>query len=62
MWGIDASPNAISKAESKAKDRGIAVKFLAVDARDLGGLGRAFDTVIDAEFSMSFLIPTEIAM
>ena len=47
VWGIDASPNAIRKAESKAKDRGIAVKFLTVDALDLGGLGRTFDAVID---------------
>ncbi len=47
VWGIDASPNAIRKAEAKAKDRGIAVKFLAVDALDLGGLERTFDTVID---------------
>jgi len=47
VWGIDASPSAIRKAESKAKDRGIAVKFLTVDALDLGGLGRTFDTVID---------------
>ncbi|MGA2479923.1 MAG: class I SAM-dependent methyltransferase, partial [Spirochaetia bacterium] len=35
VWGIDASPNAIRKAESKAKDRGIAVKFLTTDALDL---------------------------
>ena len=47
MWGIDASPNATRKAEAKAKDRGIAVKFLTIDAMDLGGLGRTFDTVID---------------
>jgi cyclopropane fatty-acyl-phospholipid synthase-like methyltransferase len=47
VWGIDASPNAIRKAEAKAKDRGIAVKFLTVDALDLGALGRAFDIVID---------------
>lgn len=47
VWGIDASPNAIRKAEAKAKDRGIAVKFLTTDALDLGGLGRTFDTVID---------------
>jgi cyclopropane fatty-acyl-phospholipid synthase-like methyltransferase len=47
VWGIDASPNAIRKAESKAKDRGMAVKFLTVDALDLGGLRRTFDTIID---------------
>jgi cyclopropane fatty-acyl-phospholipid synthase-like methyltransferase len=47
VWGIDASPNAIRKAEENAKDRGIAVKFLTTDALDLEGLGRIFDTVID---------------
>jgi cyclopropane fatty-acyl-phospholipid synthase-like methyltransferase len=47
VWGIDSSPNAIRKSEDKAKDRGIAVKFLTVDALDLEGLGRRFDTVID---------------
>jgi cyclopropane fatty-acyl-phospholipid synthase-like methyltransferase len=47
VWGIDASPNAIRKAEAKAKDRGLAVKFLTIDALDLGALGRTFDTVID---------------
>ena len=47
VWGIDASPNAIRKAESKAKERGISVKFLTIDALDLGGLGRTFDIVID---------------
>ena len=48
VWGIDASPNAIRKAESKAKGRGVTVKFLTVDALDLGGLGRTFETVIDS--------------
>ena len=47
VWGIDASPNAIRKAEAKAKERGIAVKFLTTDALDLGRLGRTFDAVID---------------
>ena len=47
VWGMDAAPNAIRKAEDKAKDRGIAVKFLTVDVLDLASLGRAFDTVID---------------
>ena len=47
VWGIDASPNAIRKAESKAKDRGVAAKFMTIDALDLKGLGRTFDTVID---------------
>lgn len=48
VWGIDAAPNAIRKAESKARGRGITVKFLTFDALELGGLGRTFDTVIDS--------------
>jgi len=47
VWGIDAAPNAIRKAESKAKERGIEATFMEVDALDLGTLGRTFDTVID---------------
>jgi len=48
VWGIDAAPNAIRKAESKARRRGITLKFLMFDALELGGLGRTFDTVIDS--------------
>jgi cyclopropane fatty-acyl-phospholipid synthase-like methyltransferase len=47
VWGIDTSPNAVRKAESKAKARGIEAKFLIVDALDLRGLERTFDSVID---------------
>ena len=47
VWAVDASPNAIRKAESKAKARGIAAKFLIVDALNLSGLGRTFSNVID---------------
>src|SRR5271157_216235 len=47
VWGIDAAPNAIRKAESKARDRGIAATFLIADARGLGSLGRRFETVVD---------------
>ncbi len=47
VWGVDASPNAIRKAESKARDRGLATQFIIADALDLKGLGRTFDTVID---------------
>jgi len=48
VWGIDGAPNAIRRAESKARGRGITVKFLTFDALELGGLGRTFDTVIDS--------------
>jgi cyclopropane fatty-acyl-phospholipid synthase-like methyltransferase len=47
VWAVDASPNAIRKADSKARGRGVAAKFLTADALDLGGLGRTFDNVID---------------
>jgi cyclopropane fatty-acyl-phospholipid synthase-like methyltransferase len=47
VWGIDASPNAIRRAEGKSMGRGLAVKFVTIDALDLGGLGRTFDIVID---------------
>jgi cyclopropane fatty-acyl-phospholipid synthase-like methyltransferase len=57
VWGIDASPNAIRKAEAKAKDRHIAVKFLTVDALDLASLGRAFDAVIDCGLFHVFSVP-----
>jgi cyclopropane fatty-acyl-phospholipid synthase-like methyltransferase len=47
VWGVDASPRAIRKAESKTGDRSVAAKFLVQDALDLGRLGRTFDCVID---------------
>ncbi len=47
VWGVDSSPNAISKATSKAEARGIATKFLLADALDLSGLGRTFESIID---------------
>ena len=57
--GIDASPNAIREAESKANDRGIAVKSHALD---LGGSGVPSVLSLTVDFSMSFLILTESAM
>jgi len=47
VWGIDAAPNAIRKAEAKALARGSATRFLVLDALDLKGLERTFDIVID---------------
>ena len=47
VWGVDSSPRAISKAESKARERKVAAKFLVQDAMDLGSLRRAFDCVTD---------------
>ena len=45
--GIDAAPAAIALAEAKARDRGIAARFLVHDALRLGDLGEQFDTVLD---------------
>ncbi|HEY7202000.1 MAG TPA: methyltransferase domain-containing protein [Candidatus Dormibacteraeota bacterium] len=46
--GIDIAPAAIAAAEAKARDRGLAARFLVGDALDLAGLGERFDTVLDS--------------
>ncbi|WP_338198699.1 methyltransferase domain-containing protein [Candidatus Nephthysia bennettiae] len=46
--GIDGAPTAIAIAERKARDRGLAVRFLVGSVLDLGSLGEQFDTVIDS--------------
>jgi len=46
--GIDASPTAIAKAQAKAKERGLTVRFLVWDALRLGELDGPFDTVLDS--------------
>src|SRR3990172_6556566 len=48
VWGVDASPTAISKAAAKAAARRSAVTFQVADALRLGELRRTFDTVIDS--------------
>ena len=40
-------PRAIAIAEEKARDRGLAARFLAWDALELGSLGERFNTVLD---------------
>ena len=50
VWGVDATPLAIQKAMEKAEKRGLRVNFLVLDARDLSGLNRKFDTVTDSGF------------
>ncbi|MDX1534126.1 MAG: class I SAM-dependent methyltransferase [Thermoplasmata archaeon] len=47
-WGVDASPRAIAKAQTKAARRDIAVEFRVEDALALHRLGRTFETVIDS--------------
>ena len=45
--GVDAAPTAIAIAERKARERGLAARFLVGDALDLPALGMVFDTVLD---------------
>jgi cyclopropane fatty-acyl-phospholipid synthase-like methyltransferase len=45
--GVDLAAAAIALAEGKARDRGLAARFLLWDALDLPGLGQQFDTVLD---------------
>jgi cyclopropane fatty-acyl-phospholipid synthase-like methyltransferase len=48
VWGVDSAPLAIQKAKEKAAARGIPVHFLVLDALDLSGLNRKFDTATDS--------------
>jgi cyclopropane fatty-acyl-phospholipid synthase-like methyltransferase len=50
VWGVDATPLAIRKAQEKAEKRGLPVHFLVLDARDLSRLTRKFDTATDSGF------------
>lgn len=45
--GVDLARNALDRAEQKARERGLAVRFLQHDARQLAELGEVFDTVLD---------------
>ena len=48
VLGLDASPRAIGRAMDKARDRGLAgADFLVTDVFGVGGLGRAFGSVLD---------------
>jgi SAM-dependent methyltransferase len=47
-FGVDASGAAISRAEGKANERGLPVRFVVADALELGALGEVFDTVMDS--------------
>jgi SAM-dependent methyltransferase len=46
--GVDSAPAAIAIADRKARDRGLAARFLVWDALDLGALDERFDTVLDS--------------
>jgi SAM-dependent methyltransferase len=45
--GIDGAPIAIEKAEAKARERGVDVRFLVGDVLDLARFGEQWDTVLD---------------
>jgi cyclopropane fatty-acyl-phospholipid synthase-like methyltransferase len=45
--GVDLARNALDRAEQKARERGLATRFLRHDARQLAELGEVFDTVLD---------------
>ena len=45
--GVDAAPTAISRAQEKARQRGLDARFFVADALKLGTLGEQFDTVVD---------------
>lgn len=45
--GIDIASTAIRLAEAKARERGLAARFIVGDARHLHALGEQFDTVLD---------------
>ena len=47
VWGLDAAPRAIKKANGKAKSRELGVVFRVGDALHLERLGERFDTITD---------------
>jgi cyclopropane fatty-acyl-phospholipid synthase-like methyltransferase len=46
--GVDSSPTAIALAETKARERGLAARFLIRNVLELSALGEQFDTVLDS--------------
>lgn len=49
-WGVDFSPEAIRRAEEKARGRGVRATFRVQNALVLGDLDRRFATAIDSGF------------
>jgi SAM-dependent methyltransferase len=45
--GVDAAPTALGVAKSKARDRGLEVRFLKWNALELASLHEQFDTTLD---------------
>ena len=48
VTGLDASAVAITRAEAKARRRGLLARFIQGGALQLAGLGETFDTVTDS--------------
>jgi ubiquinone/menaquinone biosynthesis C-methylase UbiE len=46
--GVDVSSTAIHQAQAKARDRGLAARFLVGNVLDLGAVGRSFRSVVDS--------------
>jgi ubiquinone/menaquinone biosynthesis C-methylase UbiE len=46
--GVDVSPTAIRQAQAKARDQGLAARFLVGNVLDLGAVGRTFRSVVDS--------------
>ncbi|MFO0879184.1 MAG: class I SAM-dependent methyltransferase [Gemmataceae bacterium] len=45
--GLDRVPAAIARAQAKASERGLAIRFLVADVLDLEKHGATYDTVLD---------------
>lgn len=52
--GVDAAPTAIARAQEKAHSRGVTATFAVVDAVELPGYARQFDTVLDTGLFHTF--------
>jgi cyclopropane fatty-acyl-phospholipid synthase-like methyltransferase len=46
--GIDASPRAIARAQAKAVERGLSVRFVQLNALELSALATTFETIVDS--------------
>jgi SAM-dependent methyltransferase len=52
--GVDFIEEAIERAKSKAARRGLKADFRVMDAREVGKLGRSFDSIIDSGLFHTF--------
>jgi SAM-dependent methyltransferase len=48
VTGVDGSPTALTRARSRAAEKGVTIDFQLGDATQLAGLENRFDTVIDS--------------